>query len=149
MDESRSFTLTSTILKFDVVYDVAMTSTPKLLTTELRGLMYNQCIIDNTCLYAFLIRIRVCNIRFVSTEENRGKPCLVCKNIRIFHGWELRIEISVRGSLFGNTRLCRVMLNGDTEGWVFLSHKTPMIDFFLHTYGSPAFDFNEEVVINE
>ena len=28
-------------------------------------------------------RKRVCKIRFVSTGENRGKPCLVCK--KIFH----------------------------------------------------------------
>ena len=38
-------------------------------------------------------RIRVCKIRFVSTGENRGKPCLVCKktqsivlgNYRVMH----------------------------------------------------------------
>ena len=54
-----------------------------VLATELRDLIYNQCI-DNTCCYSFFTRptgrIRVCKIRFVSTGENRGKPCLVCKN---------------------------------------------------------------------
>ena len=34
VNESHSFTLTSAILKIDVVCDVAMTSTPKVLTTE-------------------------------------------------------------------------------------------------------------------
>ena len=60
-----------------------MTSTSDFLTTELRDLLYNQCI-DNTCCFSFFIyptcRIRVCKIRFVSTDENRGKPCPVCKN---------------------------------------------------------------------
>ena len=82
VNESHSFTLTSAILKIDVVCDVTMTSTSKVLTTELRDLLYNQCI-DNTCRYSFFIRptgrIRVCKIRFVSTGENRGQPCLVCK----------------------------------------------------------------------
>ena len=72
----------SVILKVDVVSDVAMTSTSNVLTTELRDLLYNQCI-DNTCCYSFFIyptgRIRVCEIRFVSTSENCGKACLVCK----------------------------------------------------------------------
>ena len=49
--------------------------------TESRDLLYNQCI-DNACCYSFFIyptgRIRVCKIRFVSTAENRGKPCGVC-----------------------------------------------------------------------
>ena len=47
-------------------------------------LLYNQCI-DNTCCYSFFIfpkgRIRVCKIKFVSTGENRGKPCPVCKKL--------------------------------------------------------------------
>ena len=29
-------------------------------------------------------RIRVCKIRFVSTGENHGKPCLVCKKWWVF-----------------------------------------------------------------
>ena len=81
INESCSYTLTFTILKVDVT----MTSTPSVLTTELCDLlyMYNQCI-DNMCCYSFFIYptgwIRVCKIRFVSTGENSGKPCLVCKN---------------------------------------------------------------------
>ena len=83
MNESHSYTLTSAILKGTVVCDVAMTSSLNVLTTELLDILYNQCI-DNTCCYSFFIystgQIRVCNIRFVSTSKNRGKPCLVCKN---------------------------------------------------------------------
>ena len=84
INEWHSYALTSTILKVDVLCDVTMMSTPNI-TTELRDLLYNQCI-DNTCCYSFFIyptgRIRVCKIRFVSTGENRRKPCLVCKNNR-------------------------------------------------------------------
>ena len=76
--------LTSAILKFDVICDVAMKSTPSVLTAELHDLQYNQCI-DSTCCYSFFIyptgQIRVCKIRFVSTGENREKPCLVCKKL--------------------------------------------------------------------
>ena len=51
---SRSYTLTSAILKVDVACDVtlALMSTPNILTTELPDLLYNQCI-DNTCGFAF------------------------------------------------------------------------------------------------
>ena len=44
INESRSYTLTSAILEVDVVYDATMTSTPNVLMTELRDLLYNQCI---------------------------------------------------------------------------------------------------------
>ena len=84
---SSSYTLTPAILKVDVVYDVTMTSTPNVSRTDIRDLLYNQCI-DNTCCYSFFIcptgRIRVCKTSFVSTGENRGKLCLVCKNIVIY-----------------------------------------------------------------
>ena len=82
MNEPCSFTLTSTILKVDVVCDIAVTSIPNVLTTELYDFLYNQCT-DNMCCYSFFIcstgRTRVCKIRFVSTGDNPGKPCLVCK----------------------------------------------------------------------
>ena len=52
INESRYYTLTPTILKVDVICDVAMTSTPNVLTTELRDRLYNQCIHD-TCCYSF------------------------------------------------------------------------------------------------
>ena len=90
-----NFMVTSTILKIDVECDVTMTSTSNILTTELRDLLYNQCI-DNTCCYSIFInptgRIKVCKIRFVSTGENCRKPCLVCKkhysdNWWITHYW--------------------------------------------------------------
>ena len=68
-----SYTLTSAILKGDVVCDVIMTSTPNVLTTDLRDLVYNHCI-DNTCCYSFFIyptgRISVYKIRFVSISAN-------------------------------------------------------------------------------
>ena len=35
--------------------------------------------------------------------------------------WSWGMEIPSRGSLFGITRLCRVMQNSDPEGWNFLS----------------------------
>ena len=44
----------SAILKFDVVCDVAMTSTPNVLTTELRDLQYNQCIGNTDWLSIFI-----------------------------------------------------------------------------------------------
>ena len=63
-----------------------LTSTPNVLTTELCDLLYNYCI-QNTCCYSFFIyptgRIRVGEIRFVSTCENLGKPCRVCKKRRV------------------------------------------------------------------
>ena len=69
INESCSYTLTSAILKVDVLCE-AMTSTRKVLTTELR------------C-YSFFIyptgHVRVCEIRLVSNGENRRKPCLECK----------------------------------------------------------------------
>ena len=53
-----------------------------VLTTELRDLLYNQCI-ENACCYLFFIYptgwIKVRKIWFVSTGENRRKPCPVCK----------------------------------------------------------------------
>ena len=56
----------------------------------------------------------------------------------------------VRGSLFGITRLCWVMPNSDSEGPIFLSAPSNHDRFFfLHTFWSPAFDFNVEVTINE
>ena len=82
------------ILEADVLCDVAMRSTPNILTTELRDLLYTQGI-DNMCCYSFFIypmgQIRVCKIRFVSIGQNHEKPCMVCKNIRIFNGCRLKI----------------------------------------------------------
>ena len=54
INESLFYTLTSAILKVDIVCDVAMTSTPNILTGELRDVLYNQCI-DNMCCYSFCI----------------------------------------------------------------------------------------------
>ena len=56
INEIRSYSLTSAILKVDFVCDVSMMSTPNVLMTELRDLLYNQCI-DNMCCYSFYIYI--------------------------------------------------------------------------------------------
>ena len=58
INESRIYTLTFTILKVDVVCDVAMTSTPNALTTALRDRLYNQNIYNTSC-YSFLSIARV------------------------------------------------------------------------------------------
>ena len=72
------------------------------------------------------------------------------ENIRTFHGCEVRIEKFVRGTLFGITRLCRVMPNRDPEGRIFLSAPNNHDRFFfLHTFRSPVFDFNVEAAIKE
>ena len=82
INEWSSYTLMSAILKTDVVCDVPITSIPNILMTELHDLLYNQCI-DNICCFSLFIYpmwwIRVCKIKLISTGENRGKPCLVCK----------------------------------------------------------------------
>ena len=52
------------------------------------------------------------------------------KLIRGFYGCEVRIVKSVRGSLFGIRRLCRVMPNGDSEEWIFLSTQNSHDRFF-------------------
>ena len=49
------------------------------------------------------------------------------QNIRIFLGCEVRIEKSVRGSLFRTTKLCQTVIPRD--GFFYL-HRTTMIDFF-------------------
>ena len=58
INESRYYTLTSVILKVDVVSDVAMTSTPNVLTTELRDLLQNQYS-DNTCCCKFIFFLSI------------------------------------------------------------------------------------------
>ena len=69
---------------------------------------------------------------------------------RIFHGCEARIEKSILGSLFGITRLCRVMPKCDPEGRIFLSAPNNHDRFcFLQTFCSPALDCNVEVAPNE
>ena len=70
--------------------------------------------------------------------------------IRIFHGCEVRIEKSVRGSLFGITMFCWVMLNSDLEGPIFLSAPNNHDRFFfLHTFWPQAFNFNLGVAIDK
>ena len=129
INESHSYTLPSAILKADVVCDVALMSNPNMLTTELRDLLYNQCI-DNMCCYSFFIypmdRIRVCKIWFVSTGENSGKPGLVCKNIRIFNGCEVQIENSVMRVTVWHHKAYRCIPRDE----IFNLHQTTIIDCF-------------------
>ena len=65
--ESRSYTLTSAILKVNLVCDVAKMSTRNVLTTELCDLLYNHCI-NNTCCYSFYLS-------HGSDKEMKGKFC--------------------------------------------------------------------------
>ena len=58
-------------LEVDVIYEVAMTSTPSVLMAELCDLLYNQCI-DNTCCYSF----------FSSPEPKLLSEFIVCAGIR-------------------------------------------------------------------
>ena len=77
--ESCSYTLTSAILKSDVVCRVAMTSTPndRHMWRPIQQMYWQHM------LFLFFIYpmgpIRVCKIRFVSTGANCGKPYLVCE----------------------------------------------------------------------
>ena len=52
------------------------------------------------------------------------------KITRIFHGSEVWIEKSVQGSMFGITRLCRVMPNSHPEDRFLNLHQITMIDSF-------------------
>ena len=71
------------------------------------------------------------------------------KIIRIFHGCEVLIE-NPMPRVTGIMRLRRVMPNSDPEGQIFLSTPNNHDRFFLlHTFWSPAFDFNIGVAINE
>ena len=56
----------------------------------------------------------------------------VFQTIRIYHECEGRIEISVPRFTVWHHKPCRVMANGDPEGWIFLSHPGfyPTLDSF-------------------
>ena len=76
LNELRSYTLTSAILKVDVLCDVKMTSIPNV-TWPIQPIYW-----QHVFLFVFIYptgRIRVYKIKFVSTGANCGKPCLVCK----------------------------------------------------------------------
>ena len=44
------------------------------------------------------------------------------ENIRIHHQWEVGIRKSITRITVWLYEACRVMTNGDPEGWIFLSH---------------------------
>ena len=121
----------SAILKVDVVCDIAMMSSPNILTTTLRDLLivlYNQCI-DNT-FYSFFI---------YPTGQ-------VFQVIRMWA--QVQIKKSFQGSLLGITRLCGVMPVSDPKGQIFLSALNNHDRlFFLHTFWSPAFNLKVGVAL--
>ena len=51
--------------------------------------------------------------------------------IRIYHEFEGGIEKSVPRITDWHHEVCRMMTNGDSEGWIFLSH--PHMNFLLTT----------------
>ena len=53
------------------------------------------------------------------------------RNIRIHHECEGSIEISVPRIAIWHHEACRVMTNGDPEGWIFLSYSHPKNGFFF------------------
>ena len=60
------------------------------------------------------------NVReFSHMGKNSGNPDLVCKNIRIYHECEGRIDKSVPRITVWHREACRVMTNGDPEGQIF------------------------------
>ena len=85
---------------------------------------------DHSILYAL-----VYEIEFSHMGKNSGNPHLVCKNIRIYHECEGRIEKSVPRITVWNHEACRVMTNGDPEGLIFLSypHTNDGLFFLLPT----------------
>ena len=83
INESHSYSLSSAILEDD------FNSQRHNASYMTSSYMTNQCI-DMYCYSIFICPtgwIRVCQIRFVSTGENCGNPCLVCKKRR----WQARI----------------------------------------------------------
>ena len=88
---------------------------------------------------------KICQHWWKSLETLSGM-----QEYKILSWVEVRIEKSVRVSLIGVTKLRRVMPNSDPEGRIFLSAPNSHYRyFFLHTFWSPAFDFNVGVAINE
>ena len=67
-------------------------------------------------------------------------------NIRIRHKCEGGIEKSILRITVWHQEACRVMTNGDPEGWIFLCH--PHINngfFFLLTTKCPLFMFKKRL----
>ena len=86
-----------------------------------------------------------CKTTFPSSGWVHGNSGRVCKNIRIFHGCEVRTEKAVRGSLFDITRFCRVMPNSDPQGRIFLSVPNNHDRFFfLHTFNLQRLNLTKE-----
>ena len=73
----------------------------------------------------------VCEIEFSQMSKIGGNPDLVCKNIRIYHECEGRIEKSVSRIIVWHHEACRVMTNIDPEGRIFLSYSHPNNRFFF------------------
>ena len=90
INKSCSYTLTSAILKVEIDVNVS-TSQWRQRRNDINSQRLNDSYVTSyttnvltTFVICFFIyptgRLRVFKVRFVSTGENRGKPCLVCKN---------------------------------------------------------------------
>ena len=86
------------------------------------------------------------NLGKASTNDKWHLTTPWARSCQYFYECEVRIGKSARESMFGS----RVMLNSDHEGRIFLyAPNNHNRFFFLHTFRSPAFDFNVGVAINE
>ena len=56
---------------------------------------------------------------------------IMLRTIRIYHECERGIEKSVPRIAVWHHEACRVMTNGDCEGWIFLSHPNTNNGFFF------------------
>ena len=84
-------------------------------------------------LMGWLICTNLTSLQFYCIQV-RGIPHTVSKT-KILHECEVRIEKSARGSLFGITKLRRVMPNSDPEGRIFqYAPNNHDRFFFLHTF---------------
>ena len=55
----------------------------------------------------------------------------LCKNIRIYHEYEGRIEESLLRIAVRHHEACRVVTKGDPDGQIFLSYSHPNNEFFF------------------
>ena len=70
----------------------------------------------------------------LARRKDKDKPASLHNIIRIHHGCECGIEISILSISVSHHNACQVITNGNHEGWIFLSHPhTNNIFFFLFT----------------
>ena len=89
INKSRSYTLMSAILKSDLVCDVAMTSNPNVLMTELPDLLFSECIDNMRCFFDF----------YLSHGSDKGMSDKICQ-----HWWKSQKTLSgVQENVFLHT----------------------------------------------